>query len=241
MRRSDYSTGREAIGVLLGRRGSVRRAPRAAVSTWVVLAASAGVAVIAGIVSATGINETAQRPLGLVETPPAAIVEDPVATASMVMAVDRHYADWAEAAAALEWARQPGWIPSGMRLEALQGFSPPTEPNAVDSLIATYLAGSGERLELDQFYIARPEAFDIKLTLPGNLPPDIGRGEVVIERVTAWWAEAVGTMEPDGTAGLDRGATVLTWSEGSIGYRLTGYAIDVATLTKVAESLIGDT
>ncbi len=92
-------------------------------------------------------------------------------------------------------------------------------------------------LTVDEFRISRPEAFDIALTLPQSLPPDVGSGRVSVGDASGHWAAATIVEDSVGAARLDRGAIVLTWAEEATGFRLTGHGVDLDVLRMIAESM----
>jgi hypothetical protein len=148
------------------------------------------------------------------------------------------YRSWDEAAA-LTWpVAQPGWLPDGYELAALQGFGASTDPDDIDSVVASYLR-NGVLLSIDQFLISDPDAFRVELTLPGGDLGDVTTGRTTIGDLPAFWADGVVTESPIGL-GLDRSALLLTWSDGQQGYRITGRNVDLDTVRRIAESLAGE-
>ena len=237
--RRNFELGRQAIAVLQGRRavlgdrphrfqGSARLAVTAVVATSGLLLA----------VTLVAKDEVSRAPLA--ERSPdrrGVVVQAPSPSPSMIAAVSHSFTSWEEAQGALPWAAFPGWLPAGYELSAIQGFSAPFGSGDIDSIIATYLGSSGEMLTIDQFYIARPEAFDIALTLPQHLPPEVGSGEVRIGDGTGYWSGAVIVEDPVGETRVDTDAIVLTWAEGTTGYRVTGRGVNLDTLLAIAQSM----
>lgn len=237
--RQDFDRGRRAIAVLQGRRTTLgdrshrsQRSARLAVAAVVATSAFLAVAIVAN-----GDGDVARAPL-TESSPdrPGVVVQAQSPAPSMIAAVSHAFTSWEEAENAVAWAVAPEWLPAGYELSALQGFSAPFGSEDIDSIVATYLSSSG-MLTLDQFYIARPEAFDIALTLPQHLPPEVSSGEVRIGDGTGYWSEAVIVEDPVGEARVDTDAIVLTWAEGTTGYRVTGRGVNLDTLLTIAESM----
>ena len=156
---------------------------------------------------------------------------------------DRRFATWAEASdAAVDFAlKEPRWTPAGFWLSALQSFVPdaPGLELTPQSVVATYSGpdGSGAYYWIDQFVIARADEFDIASTLP-VAGPDIPNGVVKVAGLNALWSGAVMTLDATGEQlGWDRSATVLTWTDGNVGYRLEGKGVTLLDLVRIAESL----
>lgn len=145
---------------------------------------------------------------------------------------------WEEAAEAVAWPLlRPQWVPDGYALAALQGFAPPTDPSAIDSVVATYLR-NGMPLTIDQFVIAYPGAFRIELTLPVDDLADVVTGQTSVRDRPAFWADGI-IVDTGGIPTLDVDTLVLTWSDGTTGYRLTSRSADLDELRRIAESLDG--
>lgn len=152
------------------------------------------------------------------------------------------FADWAAARAAVDFGlKQPSWTPEGFWLSALQTFLPAAEGVAVtpQSVVATFSGphGSEAYYWIDQFAIARPQEFDLASTLP-VAGADIPHGVIDVAGTHALWSGATMTLDAAGRQlGWDRSVTVLTWTDGRVGYRLEGKGVTLAELVRVAESL----
>lgn len=237
--RRDFERGRQAIAVLQGRRAVLGDRPhrihRSARLAITVVVATSGLLLAVGLVVK---DELSRAPLAE-RSPdrPGVVVQAPSPSPSIIAAVSHSFSSWEEAQSAVPWAAIPGWLPAGYELSAIQGFSAPFGSEDVDSIVATYLGSSGGMLTIDMFYIARPQAFDIALTLPQHLPPEVNSGEVRIGDETGYWSGAVIVEDPVGAARVDTDAIVLTWAEGMTGYRLTGRGVNLDTLLTIAESM----
>ena len=238
--RHDFDRGRRAIAVLQGRRTTLgdrshrfQRSARLAVAA--VVASSALLLAVA--IVANGDGDVSRAP-STESSPdrPGVVVQAHSPSPSIIPAVSHAFTSWEEAENAVPWAVAPERLPAGYELSALQGFAAPFGSGDIDSIVAIYLSSSG-MLTIDQFYIARPEAFDIALTLPQHLPPEVSSGEVRIGDGTGYWSGAVIVEDPVGEARVDRDAIVLTWAEGTNGYRVTGRGVNLETLLTIAESM----
>jgi hypothetical protein len=146
------------------------------------------------------------------------------------------FATWDVAVDAAAWpVRRPGWVPSGFALVALQGFGPSTDPDAIDSLVATYIR-SATPLSIDQFAVADPSEFRIELTLFGNDLDSVTTGRTTVGGQAAFWATGVRTQSVLGPQ-ADVDTIVLTWSDGSVGYRITARGLELEDLRRIGDSL----
>lgn len=166
-------------------------------------------------------------------------VESPLpAAAELIPAPSRPFGSWEAAAEAVDWPiLVPQWLPDGYELAALQGFGAPTEPDAIDSVAASYLR-NGTLLSIEQFFIHEPGAFRIELTIPGDALGDVETGQAAVGTNPAFWAQGI-VEYPMGGALLDVETLMLTWSDGQVGYRITSRSDDLETLLRIAESLDG--
>jgi hypothetical protein len=153
------------------------------------------------------------------------------------------YASWPDSArAAVDFTlKEPAWTPGGFWLSALQSFVPdaPGVDVTPQSIVASFTGpvGSDAYYWIDQFVIARPAEFDIASTLP-VASPDIPHGVIEVGGLKALWSGAIMTLDDAGQPmGWDRSVTVVTWSDGELGYRLEGKGVSLADLLRVAESL----
>lgn len=97
----------------------------------------------------------------------------------------------------------------------------------MDSVTATYTrpeyAGPGsDHFVFHQFWVAIPDAFDIRSTLPHA---EVA-GVVQVAELNALWQ-----------TGADDSSVVLVWQDGQVAYRLDGEGLDLETLVRVALSL----
>lgn len=146
------------------------------------------------------------------------------------------FGSWDEAAAGVAWpVLRPGWLPDGYQLAALQGFAAPSEPEAIDSVVATYLR-NGSPLSIDQFVVVDPDAFRIQLTIPGDELGKVSTGRTTVGEHPAFWASGV-VVPTVGGPGSDVDALVLTWRDDGVGYRITAQSDDLDALRRLAESL----
>lgn len=60
----------------------------------------------------------------------------------------------------------------------------------------------------------------------------------MVAGATAYWAEAVVILGADGTESLDTEMVMLTWTDGSVGYRVAGRGVGLETLESIGESLV---
>lgn len=254
MNRTDYRRGREAIGLLSG-----KRTARRAADAWPAGGAAQRRIAIGVVVGAMALTVAvlysatpATSPTGLGPTPPpqaqaasrdfTRLLAGGTFDAGQIDLQDVRFDDWEAARAAVDFTlREPGWTPVGFWLSALQSFVPdaPGLGLAPQSVVATFSApdGSDAYYWVDQFVIARPEEFDIASTLP-VAGAEIPHGVVQVAGVSALWSGAVMTLDGTGQQlGWDRSVTVLTWADGNVGYRLEGKGVTLVDLVRVAESL----
>lgn len=158
----------------------------------------------------------------------------------LVPAREFRFDTWAQASGqAMFPLRQPGWIPAGFWLSALQSFQPPaaSDDTPLDSIVATYTGPDGTYLIVDQYWLVEPEGFDLDRTLP--VQPD-GVAQVVAEvagKAARWQAGKMNLDDAGNPVRWDGSVTVLTWLDGQQGYRLEGQGPDLATLIRVGEGL----
>jgi hypothetical protein len=129
---------------------------------------------------------------------------------------------------------RPGWLPAGYDLVTLQGFAPPSDPEAIGSVVATYLR-DGVPLSIEQFTIADPDAFRIELNGTGNALDLVTTGRTTVDGRAAFWADGVQILTvggPDSDVEM-----ILTWSDGRVGYRITGRYLDLDDLRRISTSL----
>jgi hypothetical protein len=240
----DYVRGRAAISRIRGRTTSFRPVTtrRSQMSMVRLLVATAIGAMTVAVATLAFSAPSSRESVGVVPdrqgSTRSGIVTRTSPAPTLIPAVSRDFGDWDEVIAAIPWAGHPDWLPDGFERTALQGFGPSTDPASIDSLVASYTGLEGARITVDQFWIAAPAAFDVRLTLPGNLPESVGSGETMVAGATAYWAEAVVILGPDGTESLDTEVVVLTWADGSVGYRLAGRGVGLETLESIGESLV---
>lgn len=237
--RRDFERGREAIAVLQGRRSTLSTRPsrfprRARLGLAAVVTTST---LLVAVVILAREDPTAAPVADGPPDPPGVVVQAPSPSPSMIAAVSHAFSSWDQAQNAVPWAVAPTSLPAEYELAAIQGFSAPFAAGEIDSVIATYVGSQGGMLTIDEFYVARPDAFDVALTLPQNLPPEIGSGQVQIGDATGYWTGAVIVENPVGVPRVDQEAIVLTWAEGTTGFRLTGRGMTLETLLTVAESM----
>lgn len=245
----DYRRGRVALGYLLGRRPSLRTVSRARHRSWPLAVAIGAPAVAFALLLAVDGNPFGKPTM---TPPPQAKGEDQATGAvigpaviggrpSFLPAKEIRYASWEEAQARVVFAlKEPAWLPEGYWLSALQSFVPQTGSSAdeiVDSVVATYTGPDGSYLSVDQFWLAKPEEFDLRTTL-SKPPAGVGHGVVQVGGQTALWQAGIATLdEAFNPTGWDSSVIVLTWVEGRIGYRLQANGVDLATLVRVGDSL----
>jgi len=162
---------------------------------------------------------------------------DPTDEGSADMEPSVPYRSWDDVAATVGWpVYRPGWLPDGYELAALQGFGPPADREAIDSVVATYLH-SGNPLAIEQFVIADPDAFRIELSLDDDELGGVTTGQTTVGEHVAFWAD--GVVVTSGGPGQDVDALVLTWTDSGIGYRITSRSDDLDALRRIGESLTG--
>lgn len=161
---------------------------------------------------------------------------DPV----IVPAKEFRFDTWAQASAQAAFAvREPGWIPDGYWLSALQSFQPPATPDGdlLDSIVATYTGPDGDYLIVDQFWLADPSLFDLDRYL-SQPPAGIGHGVVMVASHSGRWQAGKLTLDDAGNpARWDPSVTVLAWVGGQKAFRLEGHGPDLAALVRVGASL----
>ena len=254
MTREDYRRGRHAVAVLSGRRERADQATsahRRLVPVVLRLGVLTGIGGLVLVVLLSTSQPTAQPTSSPAE--PARAAGNSARDFTRVLAgagtggqqlelVDQRFDDWDGARAAVDFAlKEPRWTPEGFWLSALQSFVPdaPGLELTPQSVVATFTGpdGSGAYYWIDQFVIARPDEFDIASTLP-VAGPDIPHGVVQVAGLNALWAGAVMTLDATGQQlGWDRSVTVLTWTDGNVGYRLEGKGVTLVDLVRIAESL----
>jgi len=146
------------------------------------------------------------------------------------------FASWDEARRATAWpVLRPRWLPAGYDLATLQGFASSTDPETNESLVATYLR-HGVPLSVEQFAIADPDAFRVELNVKGNGLKGVTTGRTTVDGHAAFWADGVEIMTVTGP-GSDVDTLLLTWSDGRVGYRITGRDLELDHLRRIATSL----
>jgi hypothetical protein len=154
----------------------------------------------------------------------------------LIPAPSRPFGSWDAAVEAVGWpVLVPQWLPKGYELAALQGFGVPTDPSAIDSVVANYLR-NGTLLTIDQFAIHDPATFSIELTIPGDALGDVATGQTVVGDSPAFWAQGVVEFTSGGP-NLNVETLVLTWSDGEVGYRIASRSDDLETLRRIGEAL----
>lgn len=245
---NDYRRGRAAVGYLSGKRRSRGTDRRRASRRWQIALAVGVPAIALAVLVATGaswVGKPATTPL------PAAAGQDRAngvvigpavvgGAPSFLPAKEIRYASWEEAKTRAGFVlREPGWLPEGYWLSALQSFVPDTGSSAdetIDSVVATFTGPDGSYLTVDQFWLAEPAKFDLNKTLP-NPPTGVGHGVVQVAGRNALWQAGVATLDAAGSpTGWDSSVTVLTWLDGRTGYRLQANAVDLAGLVRIAGS-----
>jgi hypothetical protein len=255
MTREDYRRGRRAVAVLAGRRDSRSYPAPTATRRSVPLSLRLGMLTAVGVLALAFVLSTTSQPSAQPSSPAAApprAADTSARDFTRVLAGDsgeqqldlvgHWFADWDEARAAVDFTlKEPGWTPDGFWLSALQSFVPdvPGQELTPQSVVATFSGpdGSSAYYWIDQFVIARPDEFDIASTLP-VAGPDIPHGVVQVAGLNALWSAAVMTLDGTGQQlGWDRSVTVLTWTDGDVGYRLEGKDVSLLDLVRIAESL----
>jgi hypothetical protein len=156
----------------------------------------------------------------------------------LIPALSRPFGSWEAADAAVEWSiLVPQWLPDGYELAALQGFGAPTGPDAIDSVVASYLR-NGTLLSIEQFFIHEPDAFRVELTIPGDQLGEVSTGQTAVGDNPAFWAQGVVEFTSGGP-GMDIDTLLLTWSDSNVGYRITSRSDDLEALRRIGESLGG--
>jgi len=140
---------------------------------------------------------------------------------------------WDDARAAVPWAAEPGWLPHGYNLAALQGFTAVSDPDAIGTVVAIYLH-NGTPLSIEQFAIADSGDFRVELELPRRDIDDVTTGRTTVGRLGAFWADGVAVQTGQG---LQAQTLVLTWSDGRVGFRITARDTDLDALRRIGASL----
>jgi hypothetical protein len=249
--RDDYRRGRAALGFLSGtrpnppvpaRRRRLRRLGPAA--ALVVIAAASTVIVGSSLNHASRPTPAPNVSVAVASAGPRATVllvdqatgADPVT----VPAREFDFDTWAQASAQATFAvREPGWIPDGYWLSALQSFQPSATPDGdlLDSIVATYTGPNGDYLIVDQFWLADPSLFDLNRYLP-QPPAGIGHGVAMVASHSGRWQAGKLTLDDAGNpARWDPSVTVLAWLDGQKAFRLEGHGPDLAALVRVGASV----
>ena len=146
------------------------------------------------------------------------------------------FASWDEASLATAWpVLRPHRLPDGYDLVSLQGFAPGTDPEAIESVFATYLR-HGTPLIIDEFLVDDADALRIELTVWGDELDGVTTGRTTVNGHAAFWAVGPG-IQTGGGPGGETETIVLTWSDGRVGYRIAGKDVDLDDLRRVATSL----
>jgi len=159
---------------------------------------------------------------------------------AIVPAKEFHFDTWAQASARAAFAvREPGWIPDGYSLSALQSFQPSATADGglLDSIVATYTGPNGDYLIVDQFWLADPSLFDLDRYLP-QPPAGIGHGVAMVASHSGRWQAGTLTLDDAGNpARWDPSVTVLAWLDGQRAFRLEGRGPDLAALVRVGANV----
>lgn len=159
----------------------------------------------------------------------------------IVNAKEYRFSSWQEAHKAASFAlREPSWVPDGFWLSALQSFVPDLGADSaeIDAVVASFTGPRDSYVTVDQFWIAKPDEFDLDRSLP-NPPASIASGVVAVGAQSARWQAGVVDLDAAGDpVGWDSSVLVVTWVDGQTGYRLAAKNLDLATVVRIAESLI---
>jgi hypothetical protein len=162
--------------------------------------------------------------------------DGPAETDPILVETTTPFGSWDEAAGAISWpVLRPGWLPDGYELAALQRLVASTDGEAIDSVTATYLR-NGILLRIDQFETAELDVVRVELGLPGYELGEVSAGQTTVGEHPAYWATGV-AMAPGIGPGSEVHTLVLSWSDDSVGYRITSRNQDLDTLERIAESL----
>lgn len=255
MTRTDYRRGREAVAVLAGRRAASLPVSSDGKRQRSGLRRLAAAGAVAAAVMLSFVASSSFRPLlepprntqtgvsvGAAAERMVARSTGTVDPSSLIELREHRYPNWDAARAAVDLTlKEPAWTPNGFSLSALQSFVPEVAGSDVtpQSIVASFSGpdGSDAYYWIDQFAIATPAEFDIARTLP-VAAPDLPHGVIEVGGLKALWSGGMMTLDDAGQpAGWDRSVTVLTWSDGDLGYRLEGKGVSLADLVRVAESL----
>jgi hypothetical protein len=243
MTRGDYRRGREAIGVLAGKRrpGAIEwqkrswsRALVVPVTGALVVAVTVALAVFGSPSTApdTGANGRNPTPAA-----PGHVVTRPSPTQRILPLESVRFDTWEDAKRSARWPlREPASLPRGFRLTALQAFV--LDPSApIDEIVASYTGPRGATISFSQAFVAVPAAFSFERAIPSP-PADIGLERIEIDGSLGYWMAGVPIVDANGSpAGWDADAIVIEWQTGDVVYRLRGHAIELAALTAIARSI----
>ena len=141
---------------------------------------------------------------------------------------------WDEARAAVRWTvQEPGWLPEGYDLAALQGFAAASDPGAIGTVVAIYLR-DGTPLSIEQFAIGDSDDFRVELELPRRDIGAVTTGRTMVGQLGALWADGVAVQTG---SGLQAETLVLTWRNDRVGFRITARDGDLDALRRIGASL----